>query len=250
MSQELFVYIIATLYSFLAVLLIIFIVIKIKSIRQTVHNNVDKLFDNTRFLEDAKSARLFKKALWMLTYAEYIHMNSLRRATVLFVSIAQRTADPLDKAYCFGWAGRCFEQTDEIQLAVSCYISATEYAPSDVFALERLGDLLSGAKEYDKAVEHYKKVLKYDPLSTRIHYKLGKTYSDRANPPDAIKHYKSAMEVHNGYVAPMAEVALEYAKTGDKANALKYYHLAIANDVSEFDVLTKSIESALKGATA
>jgi hypothetical protein len=48
----------------------------------------------------------------------------------------------------------------------------------------------------------------------------------------------------------MAEAALECAKLGDKANLLKFYHLAMANDVFEFERLVENIENTLKGETS
>jgi tetratricopeptide (TPR) repeat protein len=221
-------------------------VLGIRVKRRQHQNLVDRLVDNTKLNTDPKGKALFKKGLGLLVRDDYMNEYTFKRAVLIFMSVAQKTPDPLDRAYCFGWAGRCFEQAEQAQLAVSCYASALKLAPSDTFALERLGDLLSGGEKDEPAIEHYEKVLKYDPLNTRIHYKLGKTLSESGKHEKAIERYRTALNVHNGYVAPMAEAAIEYAKIGDKANALKFYKLALANDVHEFDVLTEAMAKTLQ----
>jgi tetratricopeptide (TPR) repeat protein len=163
------------------------------------------------------------------------------------MKIAVSTPDPVDKAYCLGWAGRCFEDYGDIAVAATCYAAAAAVAPSDVYALERLGDFFW---EFDSAesIERYEQLIEYDPLAPRAYYKLGKLHSVRDEPEKAIERYMTAIKVHNGYVAPMAEAAVECAKIGDKANLMKYYYLAMANDVFEFEKLCENIEENLKGA--
>jgi len=207
-------------------------------------NAIDRLCDGARLNTDPKAKSQFRRALRLLIGQDYVKITNFRKAAQLFMKIAKTTPDEVDKAYCLGWAGRCYEDSGDIKIAATCYAAATAVAPSDVYALERLGDFFWEADEQE-SIRHYEQLLKYDPLSPRAYYKLGKIYSNQANPEKAIERFQSAISVHNGYVAPMAEAALESAKIGDKANVRRFFNLALANDVVEFETLFENIEKEL-----
>jgi tetratricopeptide (TPR) repeat protein len=225
-------------------LLIVVISLRISTIekRKEVENHVERLFDDSRFYTDGRSAKMFKKALKMLVETEVIKKINFRKAAKIFDKTARRTSDPLDKAYALGWAGRCYEDYGDFAIAAICYAAAVETAPSDVFALERLGDFYWEA-DADESAKRYEQVLEYDPLSCRTYYKLGKLYSKRGQSDKAIAFHKTAIEVNNGYVASMAEMAIEYAKKGDKPALLQFFCLAMANDLYEFEKLEGAIKS-------
>jgi tetratricopeptide (TPR) repeat protein len=209
-------------------------------------NSIDRLYDNTKLNTDPRGKARFKRALGLLIKKEYVRRSTFRQAATIFMQIAGKTPDAVDKAYCLGWAGRCYEDYGNIAIAATCYTAAAAIAPSDTYASERLGDFFWEA-DVEESLQRYEQVLEYDPLSPRAYYKLGKLHSGRGEPEKAIERFRSAIKVHNGYVAPMAEVAMEYAKIGDKANMLKFYHLAMANDVFEFERLQESLEAELNG---
>jgi tetratricopeptide (TPR) repeat protein len=230
------------------VILLVFIAVTchiILSERQKKRRNaIDRLIDNTRLNTDPRGKAHFRKAVSTLIKHEYVKSITFRRAAAMFMKIAQKTPDCIDKAYCLGWAGRCYEDYGETAIAATCYAAAAAIAPSDVYALERLGDFFWEV-DTNESVQKYEQLLEYDPLSPRAYYKLGKLHSGRDEPDKAIERYQTAIKVHNGYVAPMAEAALECAKIGDKTNLLKFYHLAMANDVFEFERLVENIEETL-----
>ncbi|MCL1865849.1 MAG: tetratricopeptide repeat protein [Oscillospiraceae bacterium] len=238
----------------LSFLLILYSIVLTENERKVkIRNETDKLFDNTRFCTDRQSRFRFRRIIvFLLKYENYkksIFMNAAKR----FMKIAKKTSDPLDKAYSLGWAGKCYEDYGEYATAALCYSAAVELAPSDVFALERLGDyFFDSDSEVDtkneslESVKRYKQVLEYDPLSARAYYKLGKTYSMRGDNDEAISQYKKSIEVNNAYISSMAETAIEYAKKKDRNNSLKFFCLAMANDLSEFDKLEETIKLCLE----
>jgi len=203
-------------------------------------NAIDRLFDDVRFGEDKKAKANFRKTLKLLVKTEYVKKRVFKKAAVEFMKIAKNTADPLDKAYCMGWSGRCYEDYGDNRLAATCYVAAAELAPSDTFASERLGDYFWDS-DTAESVRRYNRVLEYDPVSSRTYYKLGKLHSNRGESDKAVIQYQKAIEVHNGYIAPMAEAAIEYAKNGDKENSLRLFFLAMANDVYEFEKLEEAL---------
>jgi tetratricopeptide (TPR) repeat protein len=178
-----------------------------------------------------------------LVRRDTVKLGVLKKAAVSFMKIAQKTSDALDKAYCLCWAGRCYEDFGDNRLAMVCYAAAAQINPSETFALERLGDFSFEAA--DESERYYKQVLEFNPLCSRTYYKLGKLYSTNGDSQKAISKYLGAVEVNNRFVAPMAEAAIECAKVGDKNNMLKYYLLAMANDLYEFEMLEESIEECL-----
>jgi tetratricopeptide (TPR) repeat protein len=214
--------------------------------RIKIRNDVDKLTDNVRFNTDLKAKANFRKAMNFLSKQFYLRKNTFRKSALSFMKIAKKTRDPLDKAYALGWAGRCYEDSGDMAIAAVCYMAAVELAPSDVFALERLGDYFFEAKnEPEESVKRYNQILEYDPTAPRTYYKLGKLYSERGESEKAIDRYRKSIEVNNGYIAAMAEAAIESAKKGDKKGALSFYLLAMANDLYEFEKLGGSIEKCL-----
>jgi len=213
-----------------------------------VRNNVDRLIDNVRLNTDFKGRIRFKKALSLLVKSEYIKKSAFRKAAGIFDKIAAKTPDPLDKAYCLGWAGRCYEDYGDDRTAEKRFNKAAKIAPSDVFVLERLGDYAFSfnSDSADESAGYYKKVLEYNPICYRTYFKLGRLYSSYDEPDKAIDQYQTAIEVNNGYVAPMAEAAIEFAKKGDRKNSLHFFLLAMASDLYEFEKLGDTIESCLK----
>jgi len=214
--------------------------------RKDRRNTIDKLTDDVRFNTDSKAKSRFKKGIGVLISGGFRSKAAFKKAALIFMSIAKRTKDPIDKAYALGWAGRCYEDYGDISIAAIFYSAAVELAPSDVYALERLGDFYYEAKDDSaEAAKRYKQVLEYDPLSYRTYYKLGKLYSINGDSDKSIANHESAIKVNNGYVASMAEAAIESAKKGDKMNVLKFFRLAMANDLYEFEKLGDTIESCL-----
>lgn len=207
-------------------------------------NAVNRLMDNARLNADLKSKNRFKRVLGSLLKTEYVKTRIFRKSALTFMKIAQKTTDPLDKSYCLGWAGRCYEDYGERVLAAVCYSAAIEISPSDVFASGRLGDYYRESESRESET-HYKRALEYDPLSSITYFKLAKFHSARGESDEAIAQYQTAIDTNNGYVAPMAEAAIESAKIGDIAGLMKYYLLAMANDVYEFEKLEEAIEECM-----
>jgi len=223
-----------------------------------IRNNIEKLTDDVRFGTDPRAKARFKRAVRGLVkrnYAGKKPASKLKRSALAFMRIAKKTADPLDKAYALGWAGRCYEDFGDYAIAAICYTAAVELAPSDVFALERLGDFYYDLSEVsdspkpndesDESAGWFKRALEYDPTSARTYHKLGKLHSKCGEHEKAIKQHESAIKVNNGYVASMAEAAIESAKIGDRKNVMKFFKLAMANDIYEFEKLEVSIEKCL-----
>jgi tetratricopeptide (TPR) repeat protein len=203
-------------------------------------NTVNRLMDGLRFNTDPKNRKKFIKGLYFLT----AYIPDYKNAAKTFKNIMRRTPDPLDKAYCADWLGKCGEALGDDEIAAGYYAVAAEVAPSDIYALNKLANYYHN-DEYEKAEYFYKRVLFYDPASSDVYYRLGKLYSRYGEADKAIEQYALAIKTNNGYVAPMAETAIEYAKKGDKKNILKYFLLAAANDLHEFDKLEEAIKECL-----
>jgi tetratricopeptide (TPR) repeat protein len=209
-------------------------------------NAIDTLFDEARFVDDKNAKHRFRKTLGLLVRAEKIKCRVFKSAAIKFMKIAKDTEDSLDKAYCMSWAGRCYEDYGDNRLAATCYAAAVGLAPSDVFSAERLGDYFWEA-DFEESAQHYNQVLEYNPTCSRTYYKLGKLHGNNGDSAVAISQYEKAVEVHNGYIAPMAEAAIECAKKGDRENSVRWYLLAMANDLYEFEKLEESVNSCLGG---
>jgi tetratricopeptide (TPR) repeat protein len=237
MTTELFLIVIAVAVLFLTTVALH--CINISDRRKARRNAIDSLFDNARLYNDLKAKRRFRKGLEM-----YTKKRAFRKVALLFMKIAQKTPDSLDKSYCLSWAGRCYEDFGDHMLAAICYTAAVEISPSDVFSSGQLGDYYWESESRDSE-EHYKRALEYDPLSSFTYYKLAKFHSKHGESDKAIARYQTAIDINNGYVAPMAEAAIESAKIGDKSKSLKFYLLAMANDVYEFEKLEEAITQCL-----
>ena len=218
--------------------------IRVADKRKKRRNAVEKLYDNARFGTDCAVKRRFKRALGLLVGSDYVRVKTLRKVAMVFVKTARRVREPIDKAYCLSWAGRCYEDYGDPVLAAICYTAAIEVAPSETFSSERLGDYYL---EYspEEAQAHYERVLEYNPLTSTTYFKLAKLHSKHGDSDKAIARYKTAIDANNGYVASMAEVAIESAKKGDKKTALNFYFMAMANDVCEFEELEEAIKECL-----
>jgi tetratricopeptide (TPR) repeat protein len=209
-------------------------------------NAIYRLYDGVRFNTDLRSKSQFLKTLGLLVRSDLKKKSVFKKAAVNFMKIAKKTPDFLDKAYALGWAGRCYEDSGDFIVAAVCYSAAVELAPSDLYALERLGDYFFESKDdSNESEKRFKQILEYAPTCYRTHYKLGKLYSNTGDSDKAVAQYQKSIEVNNGYVASMAEAAIESAKKGDKSNVLKFFHLAMANDLFEFEKLGEAIESCL-----
>ncbi|MCL1881401.1 MAG: hypothetical protein FWF76_04415 [Oscillospiraceae bacterium] len=238
-----------TLLVIIAVLLVLIFIsgfIVISEFHKKKRNRIDELIDDTKLNTDLENKRRFRKNLGLLTLAApEVNKKIFMKAASNFMDIAKNTPDPIDKAYSLGWAGRCFEDCGDVTIAATCYAAAAAVEPSDTYSLERLGDFFWQI-DVSEAISHYEKLIKYDPVLSRGYYKLAKLFSENGKNHESIKHYETAIKVNNGYVAPMAELTLEYAKIGNFTSALKFYHLAMASDVYEFEHLTESFEKELR----
>ncbi|MCL2633210.1 MAG: tetratricopeptide repeat protein [Oscillospiraceae bacterium] len=203
-------------------------------------NMVEKLIDETRLNTNPKAKKQFKRAIKLFISDQ----PNYYKALTIFESIMDNAVDPLDEAYCAGWVGKCYEMTGEEDNAIELYNQAVKIAPSDTFALSRLAEYHS-ENDFKKSIKYYKQSLEYDPTEAHTYYRLGKLFSSRGMSDKAIEQYKMAITVNNSYVAPMAEAAIEYAKKGDNKNTLRYFLLAMANDLYEFEKLEEAIKTCL-----
>jgi tetratricopeptide (TPR) repeat protein len=210
-------------------------------------NRVERFTDATRFNADLRAKKLFKKNIGFVTGGRYVDLKyrdyRAKKAAKIFKKIAEKVSDPLDKAYCLEWAGRCYELCGDGNGAVACYDLAVKIAPSYVFALNRLAYYFND--DYKQAEEYYKRSLEYAPTDASTYYNLGRLYSRNGEAEKAIEQYKTAIAVNNGDVAAMAETAIEYAKKGDRENCLKYYLLAAVNNVNEIEQLEEAITACI-----
>ncbi|MCL1904128.1 MAG: tetratricopeptide repeat protein [Oscillospiraceae bacterium] len=242
MTIELLLIIIAVCLLFITNAIILCINISDK--QKEIRNQVDRLSDNTRLNVDLKSKNRFKKTLRTLLKHKYVKNRTFKKAAMTFMKIAQKTGDPLDKSYCLGWAGRCYDDYGDRVLAAVCYSAAVEISPSDIFASNQLGDFYRDSESRESET-HYNRALEYDPLSSATYFKLAKFHSRHGESETAIEKYQTAIKANNGYVAPMAEAAIESAKIGDIAGLMRFYFLAMANDVYEFEKLEEAIKECI-----
>jgi tetratricopeptide (TPR) repeat protein len=142
-----------------------------------------------------------------------------------------------------------------MRLALFSYLSAEKIAPSDIRTSEWLGDFFAlnyfeddkneTLSELKDAQKYYEQVLEYSPLSWQIYYKIGILHSNRSDSRKAIEWFQSALKENNGSIPAMTEMALEYAKIGDKTNSLKYCCMAISGSMCEFEKIEEEIKECL-----
>lgn len=202
------------------------------------------LVSDARLNADSKGRKLFIKALGFAMenndVSLYFNINGAKIAVSMFGKVMESTPDPLDKSYCAEFIGRCYETVDNIEMSAEYYKKALEYSPSNTYALGRLAEF-----DREKAEEYYTRILFYDASSADNYYCLGRLYSRSGDSDKAIEQYEKAIWANNGFVAPMAEAAIEYAKKGDKKNVFKYFALAMANALQEYDKLEEAVKSCL-----
>jgi len=222
---------------------IMFIILAVEKRRRYLRKAAS-LLNDSRLNTDPKGRKAFIKALGFAMenndVSLYFNINGTKIAVGMFEKVMESTPDPLDKSYCAEYIGRCYETAENYGMSAEYYEKALEYSPSNTYALGRLAEF-----DDEKAEEYYKRILYYDPSNADNYYCLGRLYSRSGDPDKAIEQYEKAIWANNGFVAPMAEAAIEYAKKGDKKNVFKYFALAMANALQEHDKLEEAIRSCL-----
>jgi len=197
-----------------------------------------------RFVGNPKGRKQFIRALDFAVNSR-AGGYGINTSVFLFKSLMEKTRDPSDKSYCAEYIGRCYEAAGDSENAKKSYETALELSPSNTYALGRLAELVGDA---GKAEDYYARILYYDASSAEDYYRLGRLYAGSGRPDasdKAIEQYEKAIFVNNGFVAPMAEAAIEYAKKGDKKNVFKYFALAMANDLFEYEKLEEAVKVCL-----
>jgi len=213
--------------------------------RRRRENKAAVLISGARFGADLKSAKKFRRALGFLAENDgFTLYYGILSAINVFKKIMAKTPDPLDKSYCAEFIGRCYDSMEDYEKGNAYYEEAARISPSNTYALGRLAERFFG-EDFEKAEDYYKRVLFYDPAYAEAYYRLGSLYGIHGYTDKAIEQYENALRVNGRLVAPMAESAIEYAKKGDKENVFKYFALAMANDLHEYEKLEETIKLCL-----
>jgi TolB-like protein/tetratricopeptide (TPR) repeat protein len=159
-------------------------------------------------LADAHAALGFALAAFTADWTEA--ERAFRRATQLSPSHA--TAHQWYAISYLALFGRLDEALQEMELAVAL-------DPVSVAVHYDLGRVLECRKDFARAAEEYRRAIELEPNFVRAHAALGRSFDRLGRPADALAEFRRAVDGSGGAPARLADLALHYATTGEKAQA-------------------------------
>jgi tetratricopeptide (TPR) repeat protein len=115
------------------------------------------------------------------------------------------------------------------------YRMATSLDPQNALAWYKLGEAYRMTYEYSKAIDSYIESLKLDKMDLNSLIKLARVQVDLYKFKDAAENLKKAQEIDPDNPDVLFTIGYLNDKRNDEANAVTYYHRAVANDFSHVD---------------
>ena len=114
-------------------------------------------------------------------------------------------------------------------LAESAYNSliCSDMADSSIFS--NLGHVQVEVGKFDKALQNYNHALEYDRKNDKAYNNIAQAYFKKYEFDKAIPYAQKALEINPSLHNASSLLAIIYALQEDKANAEKYFHMAISS---------------------
>ena len=107
--------------------------------------------------------------------------------------------------------------------AISFYKKCIESNPSNVKALNNLGNSYQHEKNADSAFYYYQRLLEVDTNYANVYVNLGNIYLKRQDYESAIKSYQKAIAIDNNFGMAYYGLGIVLESKGDKDEAINNY---------------------------
>ncbi|MGH9967743.1 MAG: winged helix-turn-helix domain-containing protein [Pyrinomonadaceae bacterium] len=121
------------------------------------------------------------------------------------------------------WYGEFLRSRERFDEALVELKRAQELDPLSPIMNSSLGVSYYYARQYDLVIEQNRKALEIDPNFTPAHFGLGLAFEQKRMYEDAIAEFQRAKDLSSGGEPMIAALAHAYAKSGDRARALRVF---------------------------
>lgn len=121
----------------------------------------------------------------------------------------------------------CYEETDEVDEAIDTYEDLLHSDSSHSFSWTNLGELYLKKGKIKEAENAFDRAIQTDPYNPYVWLKLGHNYSKLKNLSKAVDCYQKSYVNDNNYLPAIANLAITYGYSGDKANSEYFKNLYI-----------------------
>ncbi len=139
------------------------------------------------------------------------------------------------KYYVKFYLGTCQLSMNEPSEALSCFEKALELDPKDediASIFSYMGVSLRDLGKYRHAISTLEKAERYDNERTDIYNMMGFCYFKLKEHEKAIKCFRQVLRLDPGSAIDYANIASNYRDMGKRAQAVRYYELALEIDPS------------------
>ncbi|MGB7295982.1 MAG: tetratricopeptide repeat protein, partial [Candidatus Aminicenantales bacterium] len=152
-------------------------------------------------------------------YANHIEKDGLKHYRILQESVSRY---PKEK-YFHQRLGYYYQgQAGKAEKALEEYQKVLQLDPSFGHALNQIGYVYAGLKNYEKAVEYLKKYISLAPEDANPLDSLAEVYFRMGNLDEAIAKYKEALEKKPDFLGSMHNIQYLYALKEDYAEAARW----------------------------
>lgn len=127
-----------------------------------------------------------------------------------------------------------YEESGNLDLAISEYNKALQLEPKYSYANIRLGNIYQKRQEYDKAIEEFNKALLVDSGSFDAHFNLAGTYMHKKDYQKALIEYETADKLRPEQASIRNNIAYIHEQTGNPDLAILEYKKAIEIDPQNY----------------
>ena len=191
------------------------------------------------FSQDKSSRKKLLSAIRL--YNEDRHAKAVNKLIKLTPKC--NTNDDIYAVYIF--LGLIFTDMYMYPEAVHAYEVIIDRGAADGMVYNNLGYVYTLAKDSENAIANYRQALRYDPKNAQAYHNIANIHFDAYRFDEAIEYANKALECKPNMLQSLTLLAIIYAKQDNKAEADKYFHMAVAQGQN-----AESLRAAIKRYTA
>ncbi len=167
--------------------------------------------------------------------------NNYKKAIKYFTQLTKDIRNEHDAYAVYVFAAICFSECGIHNEAIKIYYQLLEYMPSNATVHNNLSHEHMEDGNFDLAMQHINESLRIDPYSHTTYINKANCYFYQNMIDETIENALKALSLKNNDTNSSSLLAVAYTLKDDKANAQKYFQIAVNNGKNAKD-LKEAIE--------
>ncbi len=164
----------------------------------------------------------------LLSALRFYNEDALDKAAKKLIKLCSKCQTTDDGYAVYLFLGIIFTDMGLYEEAVSAYEVIIKNGAENATVYNNLGYIHMNAGDYDKAEQSFRQSIRLDPAETQAYHNIARIRFNQYRFDEAIEQENKALSYEPKMRQALSMLSIIYNKQGNKAEADKYFHMAVA----------------------